>query len=192
MYVISNRKNFIGTDSKRYPKAVKSLHLALTFEKEEKAKNFLTNLPKEFRNIGYEIVEITEEKKEEAEVTDPITIEEIRNAVPLIENIIGKMLEQKEYVEQQIRLTDAETIDLLHYAEFNALNVVEGYKFYKRLHDLRIRRRGYKDVARMIGAVEHCSIKDISENALSQQLDTLDHREYAPRVLNDLFGGNDE
>lgn len=186
MFVISNGKNYIGTDDKRRPAPVRSFHISLMFDEEEKAYNYLLNLPKELRNIGYSVVEVVKEEERE-EIPDAITLKEIKDAVSQIETVFGKLFKQKDYIEKKVREEDAATLDLMHYAEFNSLDVVKGYKFYKQLKEIREKRREYKDILRIMNLVLHCSLSDISNGILSRELNDMDNREYNPRILEGLF-----
>lgn len=185
MFVVTNGKNYLGTNSSRKVVAVKELEEALSFSEKQKAENYLLNLPKEFRNVGYKCEEIVEEI-----VPVPgeiIKIEEITNLIPQMEKVLGKMAGQKAIVENAIHQMDAATLDLMHYAEFNTLNVVNGYKFYKQLREIRLKRREYKDVLRMIDLLTHSTGLSIAGGAFSKELEAMKNRAYAPRFLDELF-----
>lgn len=185
MYVITNGKNYIGCNALRQAIATRDINQSLHFSSKEKAENYLQNMPKHFRNIGYGLGEV----KEEFDVpeNDIVQLDEIIGAIPTIETTLHKLIEQCGVIEAMVHKMDAATIDILHYVEFNQLNVVDGYKIYKKLHEIRIQRRKYKDLLRMINVIKGGSAIDIADGALSKELSVLEDRTYSPRILAELF-----
>ena len=62
-----------------------------------------------------------------------------------IVNIVDNIVKTYECNENVLNRIQAEHQDLLHKIEFVDLDVINGYKIYKQLQELRIRRRILKD-----------------------------------------------
>lgn len=83
---------------------------------------------------------------------------------------LNELTEKKEILKSLLSELDKCENDLVHYAEFNNLNAVEGYKYYKTMHDLRIDRRKIKDEY-----YEICTILDNLGNT-KEQLYNIIHK----------------
>lgn len=89
-----------------------------------------------------------------------------------------------------LRQSDKETEDLLHKIEFTRLNVVDGYRLYKELHDCRLERRKAKDLLSLLRLIQGSGLLDNVQTfnaAYSAYQQSLETRVYRPRVRNDLF-----
>lgn len=141
------------------------------------------------KNLGY-YMEPDEESNEFIE-------QAVNKANGEINDILIKVQEFEEYVRELCKKRDALTFemskidseieDILHAAEFYNLNACEGYKLYKMLRDCRIRRRKIKDYIEVVGYIENATGKDFSNGIGSKSIINKTTREYAPRVLNELF-----
>ena len=81
-----------------------------------------------------------------------------------------------------VKATDKQIVDIEHEAEFNKYNVCDGYKCYKKLHDIRVKRREAKDELEQIGYLSGINV--ISPNSVIQAMkciDGMDGRKYRPR-----------
>lgn len=106
----------------------------------------------------------------------------IASNVNMLLNYYGKVLKQ----------TDLETIDLLHKVEICNLGVVDGYKLYKQMQEVRKRRRVAKDSYEQINLLVESGLVSSLESLQkkSQEFATnLVRRKYKPRVLDGLFDG---
>lgn len=86
--------------------------------------------------------------------------------------------------------TDKETNDFLHKIEFANENVVNGFKIYKQLQEVRQRRREAKDALDFYDILETSGLLKSLEKAVAS-LEKLqreqDKRDYAPRIRAELF-----
>lgn len=90
----------------------------------------------------------------------------------------------KDYYNE-LNALDGSIQDELHYQEFEQLNCAQGYKAYKRLHELRIARRRLKNeymVAKTARDLFSGSIISDIQRALSC-IDGLKSLTYSPRIL---------
>lgn len=82
---------------------------------------------------------------------------------------------------------DMEVCDLLHYIEFSSLSAAKGYEAYRMLRDALQRRRRIKDESSRVGAFLTGGAEDFLSGRMRKRFDGLGHREYAPRIRQDLF-----
>ena len=97
------------------------------------------------------------------------------------------LLQRKKDLTEELRQVSAELCDLEHYIEFTSLNAAKGYRIYRRLRDCLIRRRKIKDELMCISIFLKAEPHNILNGNLYRQFNGLRTREYAPRVLGDLF-----
>ena len=90
------------------------------------------------------------------------------------------------HFSDDVRQCDQITQDLLHKVEFSSLNAADGYKIYKQLHEVRIRRRKAKDSCYILNAL-HSSGLLKSVEVLQRTFESMEGRVYEPRVLKELF-----
>lgn len=102
-----------------------------------------------------------------------------------------QLLQRKKDLTEQLRQVSAELCDLEHYIEFHSLNAVKGYRMYRKLRDCLIRRRKIKDELMCITIFLKAEPHNIMNGNLIRQFSGLLTREYAPRVLQDLFEEKD-
>lgn len=96
----------------------------------------------------------------------------------------------QSYYAGQLSLMDLQLEDLLHEAEFATLNVVEGYKLYRQIHDARQKRRKYKDCLETIQTIESCHALEALTQlpvAMQKKRDRFETRSYTPRMVHGLF-----
>lgn len=103
---------------------------------------------------------------------------------------IHKFVGLQDHFNTELSRTDLEIQDLLHAIEFSNANAAEGYKLYKKLQELRRRRRVVKDNLAMASVLGQTGVLTSLESAI-QSMDKLDrHKEvrtYRPRILTELF-----
>ena len=88
-------------------------------------------------------------------------------------------------VDEQSRY-DRQITDVEHYIEFNAgkLNAAEGYKAYKLLQEVLVRRRKVKDELQIMNMViDRVSIPE----DLDEKISEMESRKYEPREFKYLF-----
>ncbi|MGI5893965.1 MAG: hypothetical protein ACOX6P_05155 [Candidatus Merdivicinus sp.] len=98
-----------------------------------------------------------------------------------------RLVQRKKDLAEELRQVSAELCDLEHYIEFHSLNAVKGYRIYRQLRDCLIRRRKIKDELMCITIFLKAEPHNILNGNLVRQFSGLRTREYAPRVLADLF-----
>lgn len=93
------------------------------------------------------------------------------------------------YTEGQ-RQADMETVDILHKIEFSKFNAVDGYRIYRQLHDVRLRRRACKDTIQMLNLFMQSGLWQSAltfRRLAAKQQQSMESRKYRPRVLDELF-----
>ena len=66
------------------------------------------------------------------------------------------------------------------------MNVVDGYNYYKLLHDVLVERRKYKDELQKINIIRG-TLSEVMANNLIKSLEGTNNKQYQPRVLKELF-----
>lgn len=140
----------------------------------------------------------TKPEKEEP-VKDPINEEQadkyVQELLASVDGVCeaGRLIEDLiSYYASQVSISDKAQEDLLHKIEFTNANAVEGFKLYKALHDLRVRRRKYKNTYDILIVLSRGGFVDnltrMNQDVTSRQA-AMEKRIYVPRVLNELFTG---
>ena len=75
----------------------------------------------------------------------------------------------------------------MHFLEFNSFSACEGYKLCKALKELRLKRREVKNELELINIVNTHSCNNIINGSTSKAIAGLETKQYAPRVLVELF-----
>lgn len=126
-----------------------------------------------------------------------ITEEQANTYLDSLPDMIGQMYETGRimrvllaYYADQVRVADKAQEDMLHKIEFTNVNVVDGFKLYKALQEIRQRRRQCKDICDMLGTIHKSgtvsSLMNLQEQ-MGKHQEHLETRVYTPRVLNELF-----
>lgn len=115
---------------------------------------------------------------------------EFKNCIKKSYEEIHKFKGLQDHYNTELSRVDLESQDLLHAIEFSNANAAEGYKLYKKLQELRRRRRLIKDNLAMASILSQTDVLSSLESAI-QSIDKLErHKEvrtYRPRVLTELF-----
>ncbi len=206
-FVLTNGVKYISHSSDGRYVLVNDISKAETYSKLTTAANVLNNsVPKTisfgFKPLSREYAAIYENKKpnKQLKATPLRTSDNGPKQCPLPEsgtseinewikrlsgmrNITVDMAARKDSLVNSLSTLDLALSDLRHYAEANTLNAVEGYKFYKAVHDVSVRRRQVKDELAVIHTIEELRINDKDiENAISS-INRICSRKYIPRVL---------
>lgn len=181
-----------------------SLRKATKFQSEEKVKNYMThNFAFTFRDIPTTDVEFLDTNNLSAGLDDQnmppilITAEEAAQELENLKIFVDSMLsvsplfiELPKFYGKTVRDLDMETQDILHKIEFTNENVVNGFKRYKQLQDIRKRRREAKDALELSSLLLTSGLLS-SLKTLKTEMEKLDEymkkRKYDPRILTDLF-----
>ena len=138
---------------------------ALIFDSKPAAETvFKSNLSKFIKSKGVTVqtvgvqIEGTDAKPEPKAVAVPSPVpptESSKYIISVLSEAVSKLNDRhKELVEQESKY-DLQRTDVEHYIEFNAgkLNACDGYKAYKLLQDILIKRRKIKDEMQIINVV---------------------------------------
>lgn len=183
-----------------------SLQKASKFATLEKAENYMrNNFSHEFKAASADEVEIIDISslinsvyKDKVipvssyldEQSAAVELEKLHNFLSFAYDSAQAFASLPLFYEKMVEKCDLETIDILHKIELVNANVVDGWKLYKQLQEVRRRRREAKD------ALEFCSL--LLTSGLIQSLKAaktgmaeleceMEKRTYNPRVLKGLF-----
>ena len=94
---------------------------------------------------------------------------------------------RKKELPQELSDVEAEIVDVEHYIEFVLLNARDGYKMYKKLHQLLVKRREIKDELKIVSAItNNYSVKE-NISTIVGTINGCANASYTPRVLSSLF-----
>ena len=82
---------------------------------------------------------------------------------------------------------DKELEDMKHYIEFSCLNAADGYKAFKKMQDLLLKRRTIKDKMNFAQVLDQRKIDKASLQAVLTYLENMGNRSYEVRVDTGLF-----
>lgn len=88
----------------------------------------------------------------------------------------------------ELSTADKAKTDIEHKIELSEkVNACEGYKYFAALRDVLHKRRLIKDDIRYIAYILGSTIKECGEGKPLNFITGMENRQYAARVLNDLF-----
>lgn len=158
---------------------------------------FKSNLSKLIKSKGVTVqtvgvqIDGVEAKSEQTVVvvpSPPQPTESSKYIISVISEAVAKLnVRHQELVDQESKY-DCQKTDIEHYIEFNAgkLNACDGYKAYKLLQDILIKRRKIKDEMQIINVVrDRMNAEELAN--IEQKIKTLEARTYQPRELTYLF-----
>lgn len=152
---------------------------------EIKAKNFLNNsIPLSIRSECFVVPEVP------VATTDFGNDREFDwdNISKSQRELYSSLLWYKEHLTSQHRRVEQEICDIQHYIEFESLNAAKGYRAYKMLHDKFRHRRLIKKELSKVSYILDATPQTFACGDVERKLYNVDHAEYTPRVLNELFG----
>ena len=82
---------------------------------------------------------------------------------------------------------DKELEDMKHYIEFSCLNAADGYKAFKKMQDILLKRRTIKDKMNFAQVLEQRKIDKSSLQAVLTYLENMGNRSYEVRTDTGLF-----
>ena len=191
MYVLYNQKYYLMQNAIKQWIPTTDLDKAFKFRDKTKAKNAILNLPKQTRNLGYQVMELEEEVYESVDFSaftnpDLVDYDEALTQIDEFCSLHDRLVAKVTWVEYKLNEVDNKIQDVLHAIEFNSYNARDGYKIYKLLHDLRLERRKYKD-EQIIADVLRQGFKDADWNRVKLRVNDLKGRDYTARSLKELF-----
>ena len=166
------------------------LNEAFQFIDKIKAENALANLPKQTRNLGYFVIQIsnTDKPVDFDQFTD-IELVNYDSALAQIGSFCDlhdQLVARAPWIDHKLTEVENKIQDVLHAIEFNSYNARDGHKIYKLLHDLRLERRKYKD-EQIIADVMKSGFAGSNWELVRNRVDDLKDRQYHVRNLEELF-----
>ena len=190
MYVLYNNKYYLRQNAIKQFVPTTELNEAFQFLDKTKAENTLANLPKQMRNLGYFVIQIsnTDKPVDFDQFTD-IELVDYDSALAQIGSFCDlhdQLVARATWIEYKLQEVENKIQDVLHAIEFNSYNARDGYKIYKLLHDLRLERRKYKD-EQIIADVMKSGFAGSNWELTRNRVDDLKDRQYHVRNLEELF-----
>ena len=190
MYVLYNQKYYLMQNAIKQFVPTTELNEAFQFFDKTKAENALANLPKQTRNLGYRVIQIsnTDKPVDFDQLTD-IELVNYDSALAQIGSFCDlhdQLVARAPWIDHKLTEVDNKIQDVLHAIEFNSYNARDGYKIYKLLHDLRIERRKYKDEIFIRELIDD-NIHDIDWGKFRSRVKDVKDRQYHVREMEELF-----
>lgn len=190
MYVLYNNKYYLMQNAIKQFVPTTELNEAFQFFDKIKAENALANLPKQTRNLGYFVIQIsnTDKPVDFNQFTD-IELVNYDSALAQIGSFCDlhdQLVARAPWIDHKLTEVDNKIQDVLHAIEFNSYNARDGYKIYKLLHDLRLERRKYKD-EQIIADVMKSGFAGSNWELARTRVDDLKDRQYHVREMEELF-----
>ena len=190
MYVLYNQKYYLMQNAIKQFVPTTELNEAFQFFDKTKAENALANLPKQTRNLGYRVIQIsnTDKPVDFDQFTD-IELVNYDSALAQIGSFCDlhdQLVARASWIDYKLTEVENKIQDVLHAIEFNSYNARDGYKIYKLLHDLRLERRKYKD-EQIIADVIKSGFAGSNWELARTRVDDLKDRQYHVREMEELF-----
>lgn len=190
MYVLYNNKYYLMQNAIKQFVPTTELNESFQFTDKTKAENALANLPKQTRNLGYFVIQIsnTDKPVDFDQFTD-IELVNYDSALAQIGSFCDlhdQLVVRAPWIDHKLTEVDNKIQDVLHAIEFNSYNARDGYKIYKLLHDLRLERRKYKD-EQIIADVMKSGFAGSNWELVRTRVDDLKDRQYHVREMEELF-----
>lgn len=190
MYVLYNNKYYLMQNAIKQFVPTTELNEAFQFFDKTKAENALANLPKQTRNLGYFVIQIsnTDKPVDFDQFTD-IELVNYDSALAQISSFCDlhdQLVARAPWIDHKLTEVDNKIQDVLHAIEFNSYNARDGYKIYKLLHDLRLERRKYKDEI-FIRELINDNIHSVDWGKFRSRVKDMKDRQYHVREMEELF-----
>ena len=190
MYVLYNQKYYLMQNAIKQFIPTTELNEAFQFFDKTKAENALANLPKQMRNLGYFVIQIsnTDKPVDFDQFTD-IELVNYDSALAQIGSFCDlhdQLVARAPWIDHKLTEVDNKIQDVLHAIEFNLYNARDGYKIYKLLHDLRLERRKYKDEIFIRELIDD-NIHSADWGKFRSRVKDVKDRQYHVREMEELF-----
>lgn len=190
MYVLYNQKYYLMQNAIKQFIPTTELNEAFQFFDKTKAENALANLPKQTRNLGYFVIQIsnTDKPVDFDQFTD-IELVNYDSALAQIGSFCDlhdQLVARAPWIDHKLIEVDNKIKDVLHAIEFNSYNARDGYKIYKLLHDLRLERRKYKDEIFVRELIDD-NIHNVDWDKFKSRVEDVKNRKYNVREMEELF-----
>lgn len=189
MYVLYNTKYYLMQNAIKQLIPTDNLDEALKFNDRIKAENALANLPKQTRNLGYQVKQIDVSSKpldfDRNANFDLVDYDAALAQIGAFCDLHDQLVARAAWVEYKLNEVEDKIQDVLHAIEFYSYNARDGYKVYKLLHDLRLERRKYKDEQLIANVMT--AFRDSNWEVAKSRVDDLTNRQYHVRNMKELF-----
>lgn len=190
MYVLYNQKYYLMQNAIKQFVPTTELNEAFQFFDKTKAENALNNLPKQTRNLGYFVIQIsnTDKPVNFDQFTD-IELVNYDSALAQISSFCDlhdQLVARAPWIDHKLIEVENKIQDVLHAIEFNSYNARDGYKIYKLLHDLRLERRKYKDEIFIRELIDD-NIHNVDWGKFKGRVKDVKDRQYHVREMEELF-----
>lgn len=190
MYVLYNNKYYLMQNAIKQFVPTTELNEAFQFIDKIKAENALANLPKQTRNLGYFVIQIsnTDKPVDFDQFTD-IELVNYDSALAQIGSFCDlndQLVARAPWIDHKLIEVENKIQDVLHAIEFNSYNARDGYKIYKLLHDLRLERRKYKDEIFIRELIDD-NIHGTDWGKFRSRVKDVKDRQYHVREMEELF-----
>lgn len=190
MYVLYNQKYYLMQNAIKQFVPTTELNEAFQFFDKTKAENALANLPKQTRNLGYFVIQIsnTDKPVNFDQFTD-IELVNYDSALAQIGSFCDlhdQLVARAPWIYHKLTEVDNKIQDVLHAIEFNSYNARDGYKIYKLLHNLRLERRKYKDEIFVRELIDD-NIHSVDWKKFRSRVRDVKDRQYHVREMEELF-----
>lgn len=190
MYVLYNNKYYLMQNAIKQFVPTTELNEAFQFIDKTKAENALANLPKQTRNLGYFVIQIsnTDKPVDFDQLTD-IELVNYDSALAQIGSFCDlhdQLVARAPWIDHKLTEVENKIQDVLHAIEFNSYNARDGYKIYKLLHDLRIERRKYKDEIFIRELIDN-NVHNVDWGKFRSRVKDVKDRQYHVREMEELF-----
>ena len=183
--ITDNKGRYIGNNKK----IVNSEKDAYRWSCEIKALNCLkNNLPLSARCFDFIVKDTTVSEDIEVVEVNNSSLEDIDKFADYLSSLYKTTVnkDRVKFLSDSIQKLDLKVVDIQHAIEFNKVNVVGGYNYYKLLHDVLVERRKYKDELQKINIIRG-TLSEVMANNLIKSLEGANNKQYQPRVLKELF-----
>ena len=210
-YTITNGYSYICDN---LCNTTKEIDKAKIFDKIKTANNvYRSSISREYKLMGFQVKEVdTGNSNNNNSVTintnvnisntassndkinssyTKVDIDDLRESINSLSEKFTALKGNKEWLLNEESNIDKQISDILHYIEFYNFSASDGYKLCKVLKELRLRRRDIKNELELIGIISTHTCNNIANGNTNKAIDTLGKKQYAPRVLNDLFVNRD-
>lgn len=204
-YVITNGESYVCN---KLNTVTKILNKAKVFDTFDLANNvFKSSISKSLKQMGFQVreteidtnrndntvnvnINTTSNDKINFSYTE-VDIDDLRESINGLSEKFTTLKCNKEWLLDEESNIDKQISDILHYIEFYNFSASDGYKLCKALKELRLRRRDVKNELELIGIISTHTCNNIANGNTNKAIDALGKKQYAPRVLNDLFVNRD-
>lgn len=185
-YVLTDGNNYIGYDHVTGKNIVINNYNYSVKLKYTKILNILKNLSEELSISDWKIVSVAEIEEDLSSVED-LDIEQLLESESVFDIGFITLSKRKIYLMLEFSKVEREVTDIYHAMEFHNYNVCNGFKIYKLLQERLHRRRKIKDEMQKIDYIFSGICEEIPAEQIIDKIHGMDHRQYQPRVLTELF-----